>query len=121
MNLHMPELLSPAGNFEKLRAAFFYGADAVYLAGEEFGMRAAADNFTIDEIYEAYQKGKLEEVFGTGTAAVISPVGQLRWKDHIMRIGDGNTGPLSRKLYDSLTGIQLGELKDIFNWTVVVE
>lgn len=50
-----PELLSPAGNFEKLRAAFFYGADAVYLAGEDFGMRAAADNFTIDEIYEAVE------------------------------------------------------------------
>lgn len=48
-----PELLSPAGNFEKLKAAVLYGADAVYLAGNEFGMRAAADNFTLDEIYEA--------------------------------------------------------------------
>lgn len=47
------ELLSPAGNFEKLKAAILYGANAVYLAGNEFGMRAAADNFTIDEIYEA--------------------------------------------------------------------
>ncbi len=48
-----PELLSPAGNFEKLRAAVLYGADAVYLAGNAFGMRAAADNFTNDEIIEA--------------------------------------------------------------------
>lgn len=48
-----PEILSPAGNFEKMRAAILYGADAVYLAGEMFGMRAAADNFTIDELYEA--------------------------------------------------------------------
>ncbi len=48
-----PELLSPAGNFEKMRAAILYGADAVYLAGEIFGMRAAADNFSLDELAEA--------------------------------------------------------------------
>ena len=48
-----PELLSPAGNFEKLKAAVLYGADAVYLAGNAFGMRAAADNFTNEEIVEA--------------------------------------------------------------------
>ena len=49
----MPELLSPAGNFEKLRAAILYGADAVYLAGQMFGMRAAADNFTVEELHRA--------------------------------------------------------------------
>ena len=48
-----PEILSPAGNFEKMRAAILYGADAVYLAGSRFGMRAAADNFTVDELREA--------------------------------------------------------------------
>ena len=49
----MPELLSPAGNFEKLKAALLYGADAVYLAGTRFGMRSAADNFTDEELYAA--------------------------------------------------------------------
>ena len=49
----MPELLSPAGNFEKLKAAILYGADAVYCAGQMFGMRAAANNFTVEELYEA--------------------------------------------------------------------
>ena len=49
----MPELLSPAGNFEKMQAALLYGADAVYLAGQMFGMRAAADNFTVEELYAA--------------------------------------------------------------------
>lgn len=57
-----PELLSPAGNFEKLKAALLYGADAVYLAGNMFGMRQAADNFTIDELKEAaeyvHERGK---------------------------------------------------------------
>ena len=51
----MPELLSPAGNFEKLKSAVLYGADAVYFAGEAFGMRAAADNFDIDELGQAIQ------------------------------------------------------------------
>ncbi len=51
----MPELLSPAGNFEKMRAAILYGADAVYLSGREFGMRAAADNFSIEELSEAVE------------------------------------------------------------------
>lgn len=52
-NRKPPELLSPAGNFDKMKAAILYGADAVYLAGDDFGMRAAADNFTLDELYEA--------------------------------------------------------------------
>ena len=51
----MAELLSPAGNFEKMKMAFLYGADAVYLAGERFGMRAAAGNFTIEEMDRAVE------------------------------------------------------------------
>lgn len=50
-----PELLSPAGNFEKMKAAILYGADAVYLAGTSFGMRAAADNFTLEELAQAVE------------------------------------------------------------------
>ena len=57
-----PELLSPAGNFEKLRAALLYGADAIYCAGQSFGMRSAADNFSVEELYEAvkytHERGK---------------------------------------------------------------
>ena len=49
----MPELLSPAGNPEKMKSALRFGADAVYLSGKIFGMRAAADNFTVEEIAEA--------------------------------------------------------------------
>ena len=50
-----PEILSPAGNFEKMKAAILYGADAVYLSGKIFGMRAAADNFSIEELSEAVE------------------------------------------------------------------
>ncbi|MBQ6614146.1 MAG: U32 family peptidase, partial [Clostridia bacterium] len=62
-----PELLAPAGNFEKLKAAVLYGADAVYLAGNAFGMRAAADNFTNEEMVEAaaYAHSKGVKVYVT--------------------------------------------------------
>ena len=57
-----PEILSPAGNFEKMKAAILYGADAVYLSGKIFGMRAAADNFTIDELREAVEYAHARDV-----------------------------------------------------------
>ncbi len=61
-NIKKPELLSPAGNFEKMKAALLYGADAVYLAGTRFGMRSAADNFSDEELFEAvkyvHERGK---------------------------------------------------------------
>ena len=69
-----------------------------------------------DELIEAQKNGTLEEVFGTGTAAVISPVGKLRYKDDVMDINGGDIGPLSQKLYDTITGIQTGKLEDIFGW-----
>ena len=50
-----PEILSPAGNFEKMKSAILYGADAVYLSGKIFGMRAAADNFSLEELKEAVE------------------------------------------------------------------
>lgn len=76
---------------------------------------------SIDEIYEAHKNGTLEEVFGTGTAAVISPVGALKWEDHIMQVKDGGIGEFSQKFYDTVTGIQLGRLPDELGWTVEVE
>lgn len=74
-----------------------------------------------DELYEASKDGSLEEVFGTGTAAVISPVGHLRFQDHVLQIGNGGIGELSQKIYDTITGIQLGKIEDSFGWTVEVK
>ena len=54
-NIKKPELLAPAGNLEKLKKAFVYGADAVYIGGEEFSLRVAADNFTLNEIREGVE------------------------------------------------------------------
>lgn len=71
---------------------------------------------SIQEVADASKAGKLEEVFGTGTAAVISPVGELKWGDDVMHINNGSIGALSQRLYDTLTGIQHCKLDDPFNW-----
>jgi branched-chain amino acid aminotransferase len=94
--------------------------DSVITLCRDWGYKVEERLISIDEIYEAQQNGQLEEVFGTGTAAVISPVGHLRWKDQDMQVMDGGIGKLSQRLYDSLTGIQLGAAPDIYNWTVEV-
>lgn len=76
---------------------------------------------SIDEIMEAGRNGTLEEAFGTGTAAVISPIGELNWRDEKLIINNFETGELSKKLYDTLTGIQKGVIPDPFGWTVEVK
>lgn len=73
---------------------------------------------SIDEVVEAYHNGTLEEAFGTGTAAVISPVGELKWRDEKILINNGQIGEISQMLYDTLTGIQNGTLEDSFGWTI---
>lgn len=87
---------------------------------KEWGLSVEERKISIDEIAEAHKEGTLEEVFGTGTAAVISPVGHLRWRDHMMQVQDGKIGPISQKLYDTITGIQLGRIADNHGWTVEV-
>lgn len=88
---------------------------------KEWGIPVEERRISVDELYEASKDGSLEEVFGTGTAAVISPVGHLRFEDHVIQIKDGGIGELSQKIYDTITGIQLGKIEDPFNWTVEVK
>ena len=88
---------------------------------KDWGIPIEERRISIDEIFEAYEKGQLEEVFGTGTAAVISPVGQLRWENHIMPVNEGKIGEVSQRLYDTITGIQLGKVEDKNHWTVEVK
>ena len=88
---------------------------------KDWGMEVEERKISVDELIDAQKSGALEEVFGTGTAAVISPVGKLRYKDDVMTIGDGGIGEISQKLYDTVTGIQLGKIEDKFNWRVEIE
>ena len=85
-----------------------------------WGMPVNERPLAVDELFAAAENGKLEEAFGSGTAAVISPIGTIVYGDKTEVIGGGNIGPLSAKLYDYLTGIQWGRIEDPFNWTVKV-
>ncbi|MCI7805041.1 MAG: branched-chain amino acid aminotransferase [Oscillospiraceae bacterium] len=82
------------------------------------GYKVTERRITIQEIADAYDAGKLDEVFGTGTAAVISPVGHLKWNDKIMEINDNKIGEISQMLYDTMTGIQWGKIPDEYGWVV---
>ncbi|HZG17361.1 MAG TPA: branched-chain amino acid aminotransferase [Candidatus Bathyarchaeia archaeon] len=86
-----------------------------------WGVPVVEKRISMEELLEASNNGTLEEAFGTGTAAVISPIGELRWDDHVMVINQGVTGELSRKIFDTITGIQSGKIEDTFGWTVEVK
>lgn len=86
----------------------------------DWGYPVEERKVSAEELIEAQKNGTLEEVFGTGTAAVISPVGTLRYKDEVLAIGDGKIGELSQKLYDEVTGIQIGKREDRFGWRVEI-
>ena len=83
---------------------------------KKWGLKVSEKRITIQEIADAYDAGKLNEVFGTGTAAVISPVGHLKWGDKVMLINDNKIGPISQRLYDTMTGMQYGKLPDEMGW-----
>ncbi len=84
------------------------------------GIKATERKISIEEVYEAHAAGTLKEAFGTGTAAVISPIGELNWNNNKIAINDGKIGEISKKVYDTITGIQSGKLKDTFGWIVEV-
>jgi branched-chain amino acid aminotransferase len=86
----------------------------------KWGMKVTERKISIQEVADAYKSGALKECFGTGTAAVISPVGLLKWGDITMEINNNKIGEVSAKLYDTLTGIQYGKLKDDMDWTMEV-
>ena len=86
----------------------------------ERGYTVTERKIAIQEIADAYAAGKLNEVFGTGTAAVISPVGELRWGDDVMTINNGEIGPISSWCYRMLTDIQWGRVKGPDGWSVEV-
>ncbi len=88
---------------------------------ESWGYPVEERQISIEELAEAYKNGKLQEAFGTGTAAVISPVGELRYGDLVMNINDGKIGEISQKLYDEITGIQTCKLPDTRGWIYQVQ
>ncbi|UIO44014.1 branched-chain amino acid aminotransferase [Brevibacillus brevis] len=87
---------------------------------KDWGIPVVEKRISMEDLHTAYVNGELEEAFGTGTAAVISPVGDLNWNGHQMIINGEKTGELTTRLYDEMTGIQYGEREDKFGWSVKV-
>jgi branched-chain amino acid aminotransferase len=85
-----------------------------------WGIPVREEKISIDDIYAASARGELTEVFGTGTAAVVTPVGELNIHGRTVIVNDRQIGEISKKLYQTITDIQLGKVKDPFHWTVEV-
>jgi branched-chain amino acid aminotransferase len=86
----------------------------------EWGMRVSERAITIDEVVAAAKSGTLQEVWATGTAAVISPVGELSYKGERLVVNGGRIGATAQKLYDTIVAIQYGATADTHGWCVVV-
>jgi len=86
----------------------------------QWGVKISERRLRIGDVVKAAEDGRLQEVFASGTAAVISPVGKLVFKDSTLVIGDGGVGGLAKRLYDTLYGIQTGAIADDMGWTVEV-
>ncbi|SDS63068.1 branched-chain amino acid aminotransferase [Paenibacillaceae bacterium GAS479] len=92
--------------------------DSVLQMLKHWGYEVEERQLSMQEVADAHKNGELKEAFGTGTAAVISPIGELYWQGEAMTLNGGRTGELSQRLYDELTGLQRGEKEDPFGWTV---
>jgi branched-chain amino acid aminotransferase len=87
----------------------------------DWGLRVSERRIAIQDVMQAHRDGTLQEMWGTGTAAVVSPVGELGYKGERIRIGNGETGALTRKLYDAIVAIQYGQAPDPHGWTSEVK
>ncbi|PLX84957.1 MAG: branched chain amino acid aminotransferase [Desulfuromonas sp.] len=90
---------------------------SVLALAREMGREVEERALSIDEIFAGAESGRLTEAFGTGTAVVVSPIGQFTYRDKTVVLGDGKTtGEFTKKLYDTLTDIQYGRVPDPHGW-----
>ena len=89
---------------------------SVLKLGKHCGLKVSERRVSIDEILKGLKDGSVTEIFGSGTAAVISPVGVLSYKGEEYQLGNGETGPITSRFYEQLTGIQYGKVADPFDW-----
>ncbi|MBK7897292.1 MAG: branched-chain amino acid aminotransferase [Anaerolineaceae bacterium] len=89
--------------------------------GRDLGYDVSEEPVDVHQMLADVQSGKITEVFGCGTAAVIAPVGKFGFQDQEYLINDNQPGPVSKHLYDELTGIQYGRIPDRFNWTLTID
>jgi branched-chain amino acid aminotransferase len=91
--------------------------DSILALLRKWGVKTSERKVSIDEVFAASKAGTLAEMWGTGTAAVVSPVGELGYKGERITINDGKTGALTQKLFDAIVAIQYGETNDEDGWT----
>jgi len=90
--------------------------DSVLRIARDWGWKVSERSVNMGEVTKTFHDGSLREIFGTGTAAVISPVGTLSYNGKELNVNGGRVGELSRKLFDEITGIQYGEIPDRYGW-----
>ncbi len=90
--------------------------DSVISLAKMWNLKVEERKISIDELIDAHESGKLQEIFGSGTAAVISPVGEIRYGEKVLTINDGKVGPMANKFYNTITDIQYGIAEDPFGW-----
>ena len=95
--------------------------DSIITLLRDQGYKVSERRIAVDELVEAYKKGTFKEAFGSGTAAVVSPIGELNVGGFKMELSGGAIGEISQKLYDEITGIQRCELEDKFGWVYEVK
>ena len=111
------ELITPALNGSILSGMT---RRTVLELAREWGMKVSERAISIHEIFAANDNGTLQEAFGSGTAAVISPVGELSWKGTKISINNNKTGETTQKLFDAITGMQYGTVPDTHGWVDTV-
>jgi branched-chain amino acid aminotransferase len=95
--------------------------DSLLTLARDWNIPVAERPITIDEVMAAHKDGSLQEIFGSGTAAVISPVSHLAWHDQVLTVGHGRVGPMAQRFYEAITDIQYGRAEDRFGWMVPID
>ena len=90
--------------------------DSVLTIAKKWNIKVSERQISIDELIDAHDSGKLQEIFGSGTAAVISPVGEMKYGDRVINIGGSKVGPMANRLYQAITDIQYGRTEDAMGW-----
>ena len=95
--------------------------DSVIALAKHWNLKVTERPISIDEVISEHASGKLQEIFGAGTAAVISPVGEINYDEKIHTVGDGNVGPMAKRFYQALTDIQYGKTDETMGWVEPVD
>jgi branched-chain amino acid aminotransferase len=94
---------------------------SVIQISKDLGIRLKEEALSIETIVEGIKSGNLTEIFGIGTAASIAPIGEVKYKNNVLRVNNNEIGPITNQLYKQLTGIQYGEIEDKHGWIFPVD